>query len=112
MPRFMLFTCETAGSWDRLPPDEQTRLVGLYRTWAQELRRSGAFVDGDPIGGPGRVLRPVNGAWQEGPFERTEDLETGYFLIEASDLAVATAIARGCPALLHGESVVVRPVGH
>ena len=34
------------------------------------------------------------------------------FLVEAADLAAATKLARGCPALVHGETVVVRSVGH
>jgi hypothetical protein len=42
----------------------------------------------------------------------TKDVLTGYFTIEARDLADATEVARGCPALIHGDTAIVRPVGH
>lgn len=70
------------------------------------------MLGGAPIGEPGRVLRAAGGNVVDEPYDATKGVLTGYFTIEAKDLADATAIARGCPALLHGETVIVRPVGH
>ena len=70
------------------------------------------MLGGAPIGEPGRVLRATSAKVVEEPYAETRGVLTGYFTIEAKDLADATAIARGCPALLHGETVIVRPVGH
>ncbi|MGA1517030.1 MAG: YciI family protein, partial [Phycisphaerales bacterium] len=41
-----------------------------------------------------------------------KDVLTGIFVIRAKDLAEAESIARECPALLHGERVLVRPASH
>ncbi len=48
----------------------------------------------------------------DGPFTETKEVLTGFFIIEARDLDAAVEIARGCPALTHGERVVVRSIGH
>ena len=111
MPQFAILMLETPGAWNRMAKAEQDRVMGLYGSWVEELRSAGAFVDGWPFG-PGRVL--VGGA--DGVVESAPDpsrlAETGLFLVEAADLAAATKLARGCPALVHGETVVVRSVGH
>lgn len=60
----------------------------------------------------GRILRAVDGEIVDSPFVETKEVLTGLFVVEAADLDAATAIARGCPALGHGEIVEVRPIGH
>ena len=44
----------------------------------------------------------------DGPFIESKEALGGYYLIEASDLDVALAIARECPQ--HGGGVEVRPI--
>jgi hypothetical protein len=112
MPQFAILVREDNGAWGKLPTDEQARLMGLYGAWVRDLAATGAFVGGAPLGGPARLLRSVGSEIVDGPWTQTTQVLTGYFLVEAADLAAATALARGCPALLHGETVEVRPVGH
>jgi hypothetical protein len=112
MARFAILMLESAGAWSRLPEAEQARLLRLYGAWVGELRASGSFVDGWPFGGAARVLRGGTGGVTVSADDPTRPAETGLFLVEAPDLDAATKLARGCPALLHGETVIVRPVGH
>lgn len=112
MAKFAILMLETPGAWSRLPKAEQGRLLALYGAWVGELRRSGAFVDGWPFGGDARVLRGATGGVEVSEAPADRPAETGMFLVEAPDLDAAVALARGCPALVHGETVVVRPVGH
>ena len=112
MAQFAILMLETPGAWARLPKAEQGRLLALYGAWVGELRKSGAFVDGWPFGGEARVLRGEAGGVAVSEPDPQRAAETGMFLVEAPDLDAATALARGCPALLHGETVIVRPVGH
>ena len=40
------------------------------------------------------------------------DVVTGFFVIRATDIDSAVEIAKTCPALLHGETIVVREANH
>ena len=112
MPRFVILMREDDDAWSRLPETERDRLLELYGAWVGELREKGAFVSGAPLGAGGRILRHHDGDFREAVYAETTQVETGWFVIEAANIDAAARLARGCPALLHGETVVVRPVGH
>jgi len=112
MAQFAVLMTENDDAWGGLPAAEQEALLAKYMAWVAELQKADRMRGGAPLGGPGRVLRQVGGAIVEAPCTATKDVLTGWFLIEAKDLGDATAVARGCPALTHGESVIVRPLGH
>ena len=112
MAQFVVLMRENDHAWKRMPPEEQQQLLKRYYAWVDELRTSGAFVDGSPLEDSGRLLRVVDGEIVDGPFTETKEVLTGYFVIEADDWDAAVALAKGCPALLHGESVELRKVGH
>jgi len=112
MAEYMILMRENDGAWGSLSPDEQQALLERYFAWVEQLKQDGVFCGGKPLGSGGRLLRAVDGEVVDGPFTETKEVLTGYFVIEAPDLEAATAIARGCPALSHGESVELRPVGH
>jgi len=112
MPRFVVLMYEDDGAWERLPKARRTSLMRRYTVWVGLLRTSGAFRGGSALGSPGVRLerkgrKVVPTAWRA-----KKDVLTGWFEIEAETLAKAATIARGCPALAHGERVVVRPAGH
>lgn len=112
MPNFMILLHENDGAWRKLSESQRQALLEAYYAWVRELRNKNVMRDGNPLAEGGRVLRVVDGEIVDGPYTETKEVITGYFLIEATDLAAATEIARGCPALGHGESVVVRQTGH
>lgn len=112
MPNFMILLRENDRAWSKLSPEEQQRLLEQYYAWADHLRTNGHFKGGAALAESGRVLQVVNGEIVDGPFTETKEVVTGFFMIEAMDLAIATEIAKGCPALGHGETVIVRQTGH
>ena len=112
MAQFLVLMREDDNAWTRLEPAEQERVLRLYGAWVRDLKDSGAFVCGNPLAEGGRILRHARGEFREAAYSESKQVETGYFLIEAHDLDAATHLARGCPALLHGETVIVRPVGN
>lgn len=57
------------------------------------------------------MLRADGGEARDAPAEEAGEVETALFLLDAPDLDAATDLARACPALLHGETVLVRPLG-
>lgn len=111
MPRFAVVLREDDNSWSKMTQDEQQRMFGLYGEWVEALRGKGAFVSGVSFGGRSVLLRGEGGSVTESPWPAGKQVLTGYFVVEAADAAAAVALARGCPALLHGESVEVRPIG-
>lgn len=112
MPQFMILMTENDNAWEKMPPSEQDRILKLYFAWVDVLKKNNQLRGGEPLGGPGRVLRMVGGKLVDGPFTETKEVLTGFFIVEAKDLEAAAVIAKGCPALGHGETVVVRPIGH
>ena len=106
---------ECDNAWAKLPQPEQTRLLGLYGVWVNGLRDSGAFVTGRPCGGEYRLLA-TDGSGEVTPVtvhpEGLSDVVTGFFIIRAHDMDSAIEIAKTCPALLHGETIVVREANH
>ncbi|MCC7139914.1 MAG: hypothetical protein IT460_15945 [Planctomycetes bacterium] len=113
MARFAILMYEDDGAWAALPPARQQELYALYGAYVEGLRSRGAFVAGHSLGGP--AVRLVGGAGGEvrvDPDPATTNVLTGWFVVEAPDAVAAVELAKGCPALLHGERVVVRPTGH
>ena len=113
MPQFAILMYETGDAWHRKPQAERDALLERYMAWIKELQASGAFKDGTPIGRGGTVLaKDAAGAARATAIDVDAESLTGIFIIEARDLAHAEELARGCPAIGHGETVHVRPVGH
>lgn len=113
MPRFAILMYEDDHAWGRLPPARQQELLALYGAYVEDLKARKVFVGGHAVGGPAVLLTAgPGGAVTAGPLPSADDLLTGWFVVEAPDAAAAVELAKGCPALLHGERVVVRPTGH
>lgn len=112
MAKFMILMTETDGAWAKYSPEEQQRLLAGYFAWVGQLKKDKTLVGGEALAPGGRTLRVEDGRVVDGPYAETKEVITGFFLIEANDLDAATQVARGCPALGHGESILVRPVGH
>lgn len=112
MAKFAVLMRENDHAWSKLSPEEQQTLLKQYYAWAEELRNAGRLEGGEALKDGGRILRAEQGEVVDGPFTETKEVLTGFFLINAENLDEATEIARGCPALRHGESVELRETGH
>ncbi len=112
---FIIIMHEYDNAWAKLTKQEQARLLSLYGAWVNGLRDSGAFVTGRPCGGECRLLLGGGSGDVTDVTIQTEglsDVVTGFFVIRATDMDSAVEIAKTCPALLHGETVVVREANH
>jgi len=91
-------------------PQDAQQVMQQWMTWLQDLAKSGHIMDqGHPLEAAGKV---VNGkkTVTDGPYAEAKDLVGGFTLIRASDIDQAADLAKGCPALLRGGSVEVRPI--
>ncbi len=112
MPRFAVQMFEDDGAWERLSERRRTSLMKRYVAWVGALKRKKAFVGGAPLGSPGVVLERKRGRVVASPYSDRTNVQTGWFVLDAKDLPAAVRLARSCPALLHGERVLVRPAAH
>ena len=89
--------------------------MALYGHWVTNLKDSGSFVTGRPCAGQHRLL-VGNGAGDVTDIsiepDGLSDVVTGFFIIRATDIDSAVEIAKTCPALFHGETIVVREANH
>ena len=102
-PRFILLLYESAAEREYSQQNEE-RLVREYRNWAIGLNESGIKVVGTKLTDDLWSAKPSR------PAEIGSDALTGFFVIEASDIERAMEVAKDCPHLVYGGSVVVRRV--
>jgi len=110
MARFIVYMLEDDNAWNNLPKERRDELLEKYKDWVKELRDHKRFVAGEPIAAGGRVLKLENGNVVDHPFRQRKAVITGFFIIEAEGEEHAVQIAKDCPALLHGECVIVRRI--
>lgn len=81
-----------------------------WGSWVAELKSQGRFVHGEPLqGAEGCVLAP-EGAVRAGAVGAPAEAVSGYMAVRAESLTAAQAVAQGCPVLLHGGTVEIRPM--
>jgi hypothetical protein len=93
-------------------PEQMNEIMGKWMAWMKGMHARGELAGVNRLQETGRVLRGPGGAnVTDGPFAEAKEVVGGYVLIQAADLAAATAIARGCPGLEMNSTIVeVRPV--
>ncbi|MFM7052191.1 MAG: YciI family protein [Planctomycetota bacterium] len=111
--RFAILMYERGDAWHNTPRAERDILMRKYALWTKSLEQQGIMKEGVAVGRGGAMI--TAGLSREPIAERLDpraESLTGVFVIEVANAAEAERIAATCPALLHGESVHVRPVGH
>jgi hypothetical protein len=97
-PRYLLLLAN-----DVTPATDGSSRAAEYGEWARSLAGRGIAVSGDELTSQAEIVANERGT-------TFPDLTSvgGYFLIEASDDASAAALARTCPHVKYGGSIVVR----
>ncbi len=79
--------------------------------WIKQLEAKGQLKSpGLPLEQAGKTVRGSQLTVTDGPFTEAKDIVLGFIVIEARDLEQALEIAKGCPMVLGGGAVEVRPV--
>jgi hypothetical protein len=93
-----------------ISPEKMQQTLERWRVWIGDALRQGWMLDsGDALTQEGRVVRPTQ-LITDGPFVEAKEIVGGFSVIQADTLAAAAQLAQGCPALLSGGSVEVRPL--
>jgi hypothetical protein len=111
--KYMLLIYHDEQSWDGITEAERQQVYLEYRNLRGELESRGKFLSGSelqPITTATTVrVRDGKELVTDGPFAETHEQLGGYFLIEATDLDEATAIAARIPSARTG-TIEVRPL--
>lgn len=111
--QFAILMYETNDAWHRMPVAERDILLKKYGLWVRDLKAKGILKEGNPIGRGGvMIATDRRGQPEAAPIDPNARNLTGYFVIEVASAREAETIAATCPALLHGEVVHLRPIGH
>jgi hypothetical protein len=92
-----------------LSPEEMQQVLQKWSAWISEALRQGWMLDaGDALKPEGRVVSAK--VVTDGPFVETKEVVGGFSIVQADTLDAAAQLAKGCPGLLAGGRVEVRPM--
>ena len=108
--KYLLLIYSEEQAWN---PEKREQCYGESMALAQELHANGKYLSANPLHpvSTATSVRVRNGkrVVTDGPFAETREQLGGYFLVDATDLDEAIAIASRIPAAKVG-TVEVRPV--
>ena len=109
MAKFLFVYRSDENTFDEMAPKELHRFHAKWQTWITEGMRAGWMLDASTaLKTEGRRVNANDGI-SDGPLVEAGDVVRGYVNVEAETLDSAAELAKGCPVLLHGGSVEVRP---
>lgn len=111
--RYMLLIWENEAISAALSDAERDADIGEHVALADDLRRQGRFVAGDPLlpSETAMTLRVRDGKTitTDGPFAETREQLGGYYIVECDTLDDACAIAARIPTARNG-AIEVHPI--
>ena len=111
--QYLLLIYHSELDWENLSPTQQSTIYQEYRDLIQRLAATGKYIAGDELKPTTTAttvrLRDGHQTITDGPFAETKEQLAGYFLVNASDLDEAIAIAAQIPSARDG-SIEIRPV--
>ena len=91
-------------------PEQLQKMMKEWQNWMGSIAARNKLVSsGNRLSDEGKVVKPGD-IVTNGPYVEIKELIGGYTMISAESLEEAAEIAKGCPILIVGGSVEVRPV--
>jgi len=111
--KFLLMLTDIAGEWDRVPPDEQARIMDEHDAFERALNAQKKLVVTHRLRPPAeaKTVRLLPGGGRtvtDGPFAETKEVMGGYYVVDCDSMEEALDLAKRLP-LVYG-SVEVRPI--
>ena len=92
-------------------PEQAKKSMEIWLAWMRDMESKGHLKHGgQPLAAAGKVVGGTEKLVTDGPYVEVKDMVAGFTLIEANDLTEAVELSTGCPILLGGGWVEVRPV--
>jgi hypothetical protein len=92
-------------------PAEGQETMQKWMAWMKELGEKGLLkAVGSPLEKTGKLVSGQSKVVSDGPFAEAKDVIGGYTLVTAKGIDEAVEASKGCPILLVGGAVEVRPI--
>jgi hypothetical protein len=109
MAKFLFVYRRSSGALGSLSPEEMQQMLQKWNAWITEGLRQGWLLDaGDALKAEGRVVSAQ--VVTDGPFVEAKEIVGGFSIVQAETIEAAAHLAKGCPGLLVGGTVEVRPL--
>ncbi len=110
MAKFLFIYRGSTDEYAGMSPEEMQENMNQWGRWIGEALQKGWMVDpGDALTPEGKVVQAKK-VVTDGPFVESKEVLGGYSVVQADSLAAAAELAKGCPGLLVGGKVEVRPL--
>ena len=110
----LIYSEEKADHERAQDPEKMEKVVADYVAFNKAAQAAEVFVAGDALHptAAATTVRMADGKTMhtDGPFAETKEQLGGYYLLDCKDLDEALSWAAKCPAVVHGNTVEVRPV--
>jgi len=109
MAKFLFVYRRVADAANKMSPEEMQQHMQKWHAWIAEGLQQGWMLDrGNGLRQEGRVVNAKQ-VVLDGPFVESKEIVGGFSIVQADTIEEAAELAKGCPALLTGGSVEVRP---
>ena len=109
MSKFLFVYCSTGEAMAKMSPEEMQQNLLKWSNWIDEGIKKGWMLDaGDALTKDGRVVTPK--LITDGPYVESKEFVGGFTIVQADSIDAAAQLAKGCPGLLTGAKVEVRPL--
>jgi len=110
MAKFLFVYRRDQAAASQMSPEQMQQIMQKWQAWIGEGFQKGWMVDpGDGLTQEGRIVGAKN-VVTDGPFVESKDVVGGYSIIQAVSIDAAAEFAKGCPVLLSGGTVEIRPL--
>ena len=95
-----------------LSPEEQQQFLKACQVYIEDLMKNGNLKSAQPLLREGIIISGSADSFTETPFDKTKEIQVGYYHVLAKDLDEAVAIAQRNPefAFIKGAKIEVRPI--
>src|SRR5258708_28313937 len=109
MSKFVFVYRSASDARAKMTPEQMQQSLKKWETWLGEGFHKGWLLDaGDGLTGEGRVVHAK--VVTDGPFVESKEIVGGFSIVQADTVDAAAQLAKGCPGLLNGGTVEVRPL--
>jgi len=110
MARFLFVYRNDREKYYAMSPEEMQQMYQKWNAWVTDGLQKGWMLDaGHGLTKEGRVV-DAGHVVSDGPFIEVKEIVGGFSLVQADTIDVAAELAKGCPILLRGGTVEVRPL--
>jgi hypothetical protein len=111
--QYLLLIYGVEANWGKRSEAERAQMSAEYHAYTEAIAKSGHYKAGEALQPTltAKTVRAPNGkaVTTDGPFAETREQLGGFYLVEASDIEEAAALAARIPGARQG-SIEVRPI--